>query len=274
MSLFRPESELCALNAAPAGAPVPLSEELFAVLAAAQEVSRWSDGAFDATVQPVVEAWGFGVRKHRNAPPAAEVKAHRSAVDWRSLKLDPAHRTVLKSRNRLRIDLNGIACGYAVDRAAQALDALGVAHYMIEVSGEVRTRGQNSAGQAWQIGIEEPDALPQRARHIVPVSGGAMATSGDYRIYYEQDGRRYCHEIDPMTAAPIAHALCSVAVVADNAMRADALSTALIVLGAERGLALAEAGGIAAQFIERTGPGRYVDRMTTAFSALGARRTS
>jgi thiamine biosynthesis lipoprotein len=145
---------------------------------------------------------------------------------------------------------------------------------MIEATGEVRTRGLNAAGQPWQIGIEEPDAMPQRARHVVPMAAGAMSTSGDYRIYYEQDGRRYCHEIDPMTAAPIAHRLCSVSVVADDCMRADALSTALIVMGPDRGFAYAEANGIAAQFIERSAPRHFVDRMTSAFAALGARRAA
>lgn len=274
MSLFRPESELSALNAAPAGVPVPVSRELFAVLALAQQISRWTDGAFDVTVAPAVEAWGFGVSKHRNLPSAGEIAAQRSAVDWRALKLDVAQRTAVKMRRKLRVDLNGIACGFGVDCAADALDRLGVQHYMIEATGEVRTRGLNAAGQSWQIGIEEPDAIPQRARHIVPLASGAMSTSGDYRIYYEKDGRRYCHEIDPMTAAPIAHPLCSVSVVADNCTRADALSTALIVLGPERGFAFAEANGIAAQFIERTRPGRFTDRMTSAFATLGSRRAA
>ncbi len=143
---------------------------------------------------------------------------------------------------------------------------------MVEVGGEVRTRGVNAAGQAWRIGIEEPDAMPQRARWVVPLSGRAMATSGDYRNYFFEDGRRYSHEIDPLAGAPIRHSLCSVTVVADDCMRADALATALIVLGAERGRALAERSGIAAQFIERVREGGYRDSMTPAFAALGAER--
>ena len=271
MSIYRPESELSAFNAAPSGVPIPLSAELFAVLASAQQVSAWSGGAFDVTVAPAVETWGFGVNKHRRVPAAGEVAARRAVVDWRALKLDPAQRTVVKLIPGMQADLNGIAKGYGVDVAARALDALGVAHYMVEVGGEVRTRGLNAAAQPWQIGIEEPDAMPQRARLIVPLSGRAMATSGDYRIYFEQDGRRYSHEIDPATVAPIAHRLSSVTVVADDCMRADALATALIVLGPDRAYAMAEAGGIAAQFIERVAPGRFSDRMTTAFAAVGAR---
>jgi len=271
MSLFRPESELNAFNAAPSGIPVPLSSELFSVLAAAQRVSEWSGGAYDVTIAPAVETWGFGIRKHRTVPAPREVAARRAIVDWRALRLDPANRTALKTIPGLRADLNGIAKGYGVDVAARTLDELGVRHYMIEVGGEVRTRGANGAAEPWQIGIEEPDAMPQRARHIVPLSGRSMATSGDYRIYFEQNGRRYSHEIDPATVAPIEHRLCSVSVVADDCMQADALATALIVLGPERAYALAEAGGVAAQFIERVAPGRHVDRMTSAFAALGAR---
>ncbi len=271
MSLYRPESELSAFNAAPAGVPVPLSAELFSVLAAAQKVSEWSAGAFDVTVAPAVETWGFGIRKHRVVPPAPEVAAQRSRVDWRALSLDPRQRTAVKTLDGLRADLNGIAKGYGVDAAARALDALGVADYMIEVGGEVRARGVNASSEAWQIGIEEPDAMPQRARVIVPLSGRSLATSGDYRIYFEQDGRRYCHEIDPSTVAPIAHRLCSVSVVADDCMQADALATALIVLGPERGFERAQAAGLAAHFIERAGPRRFSDRMTSAFAALGTR---
>jgi thiamine biosynthesis lipoprotein len=274
MSIYRPESELSAFNAAPSGVPIPLSSELFAVLAAAQQVSAWSGGAFDVTVAPAVETWGFGIRKHRGVPAAIDVAAQRTVVDWRALRLDPAQRTALKTIPGMQVDLNGIAKGYGVDVAARTLDALGVAHYMIEVGGEVRSRGLNAAAQPWQIGIEEPDAMPQRARHIVPLSNRSMATSGDYRIYFEQDGRRYSHEIDPATVTPIAHRLCSVSVVADDCMRADALATALIVLGPDRAFALAEAGGIAAQFIERAAPGRFSDRMTSAFVALGARAAS
>lgn len=271
MSWFRPESELCAFNSAAAGVPVPLSPELFAVLAAAQDVSRWSSGAFDVTVAPAVETWGFGVNRQRRVPAAEQVAAQRGKVDWRALELDPAHRTAGKGRQGLQVDLGGIAKGYGVDAVATALEGLGVAHYMIEVGGEVRTKGVNAASEPWQIGIEEPDAAPQRARHIVPLSGRAMATSGDYRIYFEEGGRRYSHEIDPTTAAPIAHRLCSVTVVADDCMRADGLATALIVLGPDRGFELAERSGVAAQFIERSAPGRYSDRMTSAFAALGAR---
>lgn len=265
MSLYRPQSELMRLNRQPGAVPMLLSTELYEVLAAGQQAAELSEGAFDVTVAPLVDAWGFGPQKRREVPAAGEVQARRAAVDWRSLRLDPQHRTATKAHAGLQADLGGIAKGYGVDLAARALEASGVADYMIEVGGEVRTQGSNAAGRPWQIGIEEPDAVPQRARKVVPLSGQAMATSGDYRIYFEQAGRRYSHEIDPRTAAPIAHGLASVTVVAEDCMRADALATALIVLGPQAGWALAQRQSLAAYFIVREPGGRLHDRATEAF---------
>jgi thiamine biosynthesis lipoprotein len=267
MSLYRPESELMRLNRHPAAVPLALSQDLFHVLAAGQRVAAISHGAFDVTVAPLVDAWGFGAEKRREVPPADEVQARRRVIDWRGLRLDPKHRAAVKAHAGLQADLGGIAKGYGVDLAARAIEAADVEHYMIEVGGEVRTRGRNGQGQAWRIGIEEPDAVPQRARAVVPLSGRAVATSGDYRIYFEQGGRRYSHEIDPRTAAPIAHGLASVTVVADDCMTADALATALIVLGPESGWALAQREGLAAYFIVRGPDGRLHDRATEAFTA-------
>lgn len=270
MSMYRADSELSRLNRAAAGA-VALSDSLYAVLAAAARVSDWSDGAFDVTVAPLVEAWGFGTRRTRRRPAAAVVQQRRTLADWRGLSLDATRRQAVKHTAGLAVDLGGIAKGYGVDVAALALDACGVRDYMIEAGGEVRTRGLNAEGRPWRIGIEEPDAAVQRARWAVPLTGRAMATSGDYRNFFVENGVRYSHEIDARSGAPIRHALCSVTVVADDCMRADALATALIVLGPERGPALAEAGGIAAHFIERRATG-LTDRQTAAFAALGAVR--
>lgn len=268
MSLYRPASELMRLNRHAATAPLPLSSDLYEVLDAGQRVAELSQGAFDVTVAPLVDAWGFGPQKRREVPAAGEVQARRAAVGYRGLRLDAQHRTATKVHAELQADLGGIAKGYGVDRAARAIEALGIEDYMIEVGGEVRTRGRNVAGQPWQIGIEEPDAMPQRARRVVPLAGRAMATSGDYRIYFEQAGRRYSHEIDPRSATPIAHGLASVTVVADDCMTADALATALIVLGPQAGWALAQRQNLAAYFIDRDADGRLQDRATEAFAAL------
>jgi FAD:protein FMN transferase len=268
MSIHRPDSELSAFNGQGAGAPIALSTELTTVFAAAQRVSALSQGAFDITVEPLVDAWGFGAEKRRGVPPAAAVQAQRAAVGWRALQLDAERHIAFKRHDGLRVDLGGIAKGYGVDRAAAALDALGIDNYMVEAGGEVRTRGANAERRPWQIGIEQPDAVPQRARRVVPLADRSIATSGDYRNYFEQDGRRYCHEIDPATGAPIAHQLCSVTVLADDCMTADALATALIVLGPRAGWALANRESLAAYFIVRDADGRLHDRATDAFTAL------
>jgi thiamine biosynthesis lipoprotein len=271
MSLHRADSELVRFGRHHAAAPFALSRDLFGVLAAAQEVSVLSGGAFDVTVAPLVASWGFGPDGRHGVPERAELLARRRAVGYRALRLDAATRSATKAHASVSADLNGIAKGYGVDLAAQALEAQGIEHYLVEAGGEVRARGMNADGRAWQIGIERPDALPPRAQFIAPLTDGAMATSGDYRIYFERDGRRYCHEIDPARAAPIDHGLASVTVVAGDCMRADALATALIVLGPDAGHALAQAHGIAAYFIRRR-DGTLHDRMTSAFAALGGRR--
>jgi thiamine biosynthesis lipoprotein len=271
MSIYRPESELSQFNRAGAGS-FALSEDLALVLAAAGRISAWSGGAFDVTVAPLVEEWGFGVRGVRRVPSPAKIAEGRRRVDWRALTVDPGRRQAVKALAGLQADLGGIAKGYGVDRAAAALEARGVHHYMVEAGGEVRTRGVNANGEPWRIGIEQPDALPQRARWAVPLSGLAMATSGDYRNYFFEGGRRYSHEIDPVAGEPVRNALASVTVVADDCLHADAMATALIVMGPERGRTLAESTGIAAHFIERRPDGTLRDAMTPAFAALRAER--
>jgi thiamine biosynthesis lipoprotein len=269
MSLYSTDSELTQFNRS--SGDVTLSEDLWRVVAAGQEVAAATDGAFDMTVAPLVVRWGFGPAPRGSVPQGEEIRRIRDRVSHQALQLDRGRRLAVKRRADLEIDLGGIAKGYGVDLAARALDAAGAEHYMVEAGGEVYTRGVNGEGQPWRIGIEQPDALPQRARIVVPLSGQAMATSGDYRNYFEVDGRRYSHEIDPRTGAPIDHRLCSVTVLADDCMRADALATALLVLGPDRGVRLAESLGLAAYFVERLALGQYRDHQSSAFAALGGR---
>jgi thiamine biosynthesis lipoprotein len=271
MSAHQPESELSRFNRHASRAPFKVSTETLAVFALAREVSAASGGAFDVTIAPAVDAWGFGPQKSHRVPDAAEIVALEPRVGWRMLAIDAKSATIAKARPDVRADFSGIAKGYGVDQAAHALDALGVADYMVEAGGEIRTRGHNAEGRPWQIAIERPDALPPRAHLVVPMSGQAMATSGDYRIYFERDGQRYCHEIDPRSGLPIRNGLASVSVVAPDCGYADAMATALIVLGPEAGFALAVGRDIAAHFIVRAPDGSFIDRSTPAFAALGGR---
>jgi thiamine biosynthesis lipoprotein len=269
MSTYLPDSELSWFNRHAARTPFAVSADVFNVFVLAQKVSAASRGAFDVTVAPVVDAWGFGPDKTHRVLATAELVALEERVGWRMLALDAEAGTVAKMRPEVRADLSGIAKGFGVDRAARALEALGIADYMVEAGGEVRTRGHNAEGRPWQIAIERPDAMPSQAHLIVPLSGQSMATSGDYRIYFEHDGQRYCHELDPRTGTPIRHRLASVSVVASDCGFADAMATALIVLGPEQGYALAAAQNIAAYFIMREPDGSFTDRHTSAFAELG-----
>jgi thiamine biosynthesis lipoprotein len=272
MSLFEAESELSRFNRQASSEPFAVSADTFAVFEIAQRVSASSAGAFDATIAPVVAAWGFGPAQRHAIPGAGLLSAAHAAVGWRGLALDSAARTVAKRTPAIAVDFSAIAKGYAVDVAARALDALGHERYMVEAGGEVRTRGMNPEGQPWQIGIERPDAPAPRPHFVVPLEGLALATSGDYRIFFEADGRRYCHEIDPSSGVPIAHRLASVSVVSADCAYADAMATALIVLGPERGYALAVEREVAAYFILRMRDGSLRDFASPAFAALGGHR--
>jgi thiamine biosynthesis lipoprotein len=215
-----------------------------------------------------VDAWGFGRGRQERVVADDERRRLEQRVGMDLLDLDVKAGTLTKARHGVRADLSGIAKGFGIDKAAQALDALGIEHYLIDAGGEVRTRGRNGEGRPWQVAIEQPLAGPRRPRYVVPLSDCAMATSGDYRICFEQGGRHYSHEIDPTTGRPIDGRLASVSVVAPTGALADALGK-LIVLGPDRGYERAVALGLAAHFIVRAPDGTLRDRMTPAFAALG-----
>ena len=268
MSTFRPTSELSHFNAWRHERRFALSPETYAVFSLAQQIATETDGAFDITVAPLVDAWGFGPGCHHRVVGKDEIEMLAHHVGFRHLELDARSGTAAKARPGLRADLSGIAKGYGVDAAAHALDRLGFENYLIDAGSEIRSRGSNPAGEPWRIGIEQPDSMPPMARRLVLLSGASIATSGDYRIYFKRNGRRYCHEINPGSGAPIRNGLASVSVIDSRCDRADAMATALMVMGPERGLAFASERRIAACFVVRTGAGSLEDRVTPEFLAL------
>ena len=271
MSHYDSRSEVSRLNRQPVGQPLAVAESTWQVFDQAARVHAASEGAFDVTLGRAVDAWGFGPSERpRQALPAATVVKLRQAQRPAGLLLNARAGTVTRQHDVLS-NLSGVAKGYGVDRAALALESLGLGDYMVEVGGEIRTRGLNGQRAAWQLAIERPDALPQEALRIVPLSGQSLATSGDYRNFFVESGRRYCHEIDPDSAAPVAHGLASVSVVAADCTQADAWSTALFVLGPERGLRTARRLGLAAHFMQRQASGLFSETTTEAFQALGVR---
>lgn len=265
MSTWRGDSELSRINARPAGEWIKVSPALFEVLAAAQEISALSDGAFDVTVGPLVNVWGFGPAKTaRRVPPEEDIQAARARVGYRNIELDREGQRLRKRIKGLYIDLSGIAKGYAADRVARMLEEAGARDFLVEVGGEIVARGSHRNGRGWRVGIERPEPGLRQPFRIVPLTNAALATSGDYRNAFYYEGDRYSHTIDPATGRPVTHSATAVTVIAPTAMRADALATALLVLGPERGLDLARREGIAALFIMRAKDG-FEERHTENF---------
>lgn len=267
MSTYKPDSELSRLNRKDDQSGwTPLSEPLFEVIQRSVEIARLTDGAFDVTVGPLVNLWGFGPDARPDDVPAPErIEAMRAATGWEHLELDAEARAIRSDRPQY-IDLSGIAKGYGVDVVARYLESEGVSAYLVEIGGEVRVHGRKPDGAAWRLAVEKPSEQGREVNAIVALDSQAMATSGDYRNYYESDGRRYSHTIDPETGRPITHRLASVTVIAEDCMTADALATAFDVLGQEKAMALATRNNIPAYFIVR-GNDAFEVRQTPAFSS-------
>jgi len=268
MSTYRDDSELSRFNAAKTTEAFPLSSDTISVMAYAQRISAETGGAFDITVGPLVNAWGFGPDGRVSPPSESELAKLRQRVGYEKITVDTNTNTVRKSQADIYCDLSAIAKGYAVDHVALHLDDYDLAGYMIEVGGEVRTKGTNADGGAWRIGIEQPDTGERRARRVIGMSRISMATSGDYRNFYTADGARVSHTIDPRTGSPVRHGLASVTVLANQCLLADAYATALMVLGPEEGYRFAEEHNLAALFIMRTEDGGYEERTTNGFAGL------
>ncbi|MEX3242605.1 FAD:protein FMN transferase [Serratia quinivorans] len=265
MSTYRPGSELSRFNASRAvDKPFPVSAATTEVVLEALRINRVTDGALDVTVGPLVNLWGFGPEgRPDKVPSAAELERRRA---WTGIdKLSVQGNALVKSIPELYVDLSSIAKGYGVDVIAQYLQSQQVKNYMVDIGGEVRTRGHNGEKKPWRIAIERPAAgMEQKAQLVIQPGEMSIATSGDYRNYFEQDGVRYSHTIDPVTGKPIHHHLVSVTVLSPTCMAADGLSTGLNVLGPERGMALANLMGIPVFMIVKTAKG-FEERYSEAF---------
>ena len=270
MSTYDVESELSRFNSSSSTDWFTASDALVEVLGTANEVSKLTGGAFDITVGPLVNLWGFGPQdSHGEVPGKDEIESALARTGYRNIELKQAPAAVRKQLPGLYIDLSSIAKGYAVDRIAGLLEQKGIENYLVEIGGELRGKGQNERGRSWRVGIERPSTTDRAVYAVVEINEAGLATSGDYRNYFEQDGQRYSHTIDPVTGRPVTHRLASVTVVTASAARADALATALMVLGPEDGYALAERKGIAAFFIVRADDG-FIGRASSAFTRYQA----
>ncbi|WP_413935657.1 FAD:protein FMN transferase [Nitrospira sp. BLG_1] len=265
MSTYDPESELSRFNRLQTTEWVPASASLRDVLKAAIEIGAQSDGAFDITVGPLVNLWGFGPDVHPDRiPPESDIAAARARSGLDKIALSDSQPAIRKHRSDVFLDLSGIAKGYGVDRVAELMTAHGIEHYMVEIGGEIRVRGLKEQDTPWRIAIEKPLSSERSVHTMLALSDIALATSGNYRNFFEIAGRRYSHTIDPNTGWPIDNHLVSVTVLAETSMRADGWATAFQVLGPERGMAIAEQLNLPVLFvIERDG--QFEERVCCAF---------
>jgi len=268
MSTWRDDSELSRFNdLADQSEWVEVSLPLHEVLTTARQVSELTDGAFDVTIGPVVNLWGFGPEaRPEKVPGDDELAARLGAIGYENLELRSDPSSLRASPNQY-IDLSAIAKGYGVDAVARYLKDEGISAYLVEIGGEVQAYGRKPDGEAWRLAIEQPVSEMREINRVVALDQHAMATSGDYRNYYESDGQRFSHTIDPEDGRPISHTLASVTVIAGDCMTADALATAFNVMGHERAKALATRENIAAYFIVRGDNGFETD-YTPAFSSF------
>lgn len=269
MSPWEALSDLSRYNRAAAGSWITLPAATATVLRRAIAVAEQSQGAFDPTLGALTDLWGFGPRAFSGSPPeAADITALRDAGGWKRLTLDG---DALFQPGGLRLDLNGIAKGFGVDQAAAALDRAQVKSYLVEVGGELRGTGAKPDGQPWWVELERPTSLgfgANDAEHtVVALHDLSVATSGDYRRFFDHDGRRYAHTLDPATGAPTTNATVSVTVLTKDCMSADAWATALTVMAPDAALAFAAQHDLAALIVSR-GPAGLEERLSPALRAM------
>lgn len=272
MSTYDKNSELSRFNqSTEINTPMVISADLAKVLKESIRLNQITEGALDVTVGPVVNLWGFGPEKQKDVQPEPQQLAERQSwvgIDKLKFIENGGQFYLEKAIPQLYIDLSAIAKGFGVDLVADYLQKLNVQDYMVEIGGEIRAKGKNPDGKPWQIAIEQPSFDGSRSvQKIVGLDNLAMATSGDYRNYFEQDGKRFSHEINPKTGYPIQHNLASVTVLHESSMTADGLSTALFVLGEEKALALAELENLAVYLISKTDKG-FESKMSSKMTAL------
>ena len=250
MSTYDPESELSRFNTLASTDWYPVSEDTARVIEVSQEISALSDGAFDISIGPLVELWGFGAAERRaKIPTEGQIKENLARVGYKNIQLRRGPTAIRKQIPELQIDLSAVAKGYAVDALAKILEQQGIDNYLLEIGGELQISGHRGDDSPWQIAIERPLEEVRDVAAIFPLTNTALATSGNYRNFYVEDGQRYSHTIDPVSGKPIRHKLASVTVLARTCARADALATTLMVLGEEKGRPFCEKNQIAAYFL-------------------------
>lgn len=262
MSTYDPESELSRFNKSAINTDMQVSSDLAYVIDQAIMISKMSNGEYDVTVGPLVNLWGFGPSKKTDTLPSNEEIANaKQNIGFAAIDLKG--QTLAKTKD-IYIDLSSIAKGYGVDKVAKKLEQLGIESYLVEVGGEILSKGLKPDGDSWRVAIESPNGGHSVVQKVVDLTDVAIATSGDYRNYFERNGVRYSHTINPKTGKPITHRLVSVTVIEKNTTIADGFATAITVLGPEKGLKFAQDNGLAVYMLVKEDLG-FVEFYSKAF---------
>ncbi len=252
MSTWREDSQISRFNSTRSTNWFPVSADMVRVVAAAELVSRKTDGAFDITTYPLVRLWGFGSAEVPDELPDTEaIAAARRAVGYRNLEHREDPPGLRKSLAELQIDVSAIAKGFAVDQLVEMMERGACTNYLVEIGGELRASGQREQGGPWRVGIEDPVVGKSRIEEVLPLKNAALASSGDYRNFLDINGRRFAHIVDPKSGRPLPQRDLAVSVLRDNCMSADAWATALTVLGPQAGLEIANSNGLPVMFRHR-----------------------
>lgn len=268
MSTYRSNSELMRLNVAPLNTWITISQSLNEILRLSETIFQLSFGAFDPTLAPLVNLWGFGPDKSNfDSPPSAnEIMFEMENIGYQHLIFSEDRPAVLKNK-LVNLDLSAIAKGYAVDMISTLLETKEIKNYLVEIGGEIKTKGLNAEGDLWRVAIETPEANAsiREPIRILRISNMSIASSGDYRNFIEIEGEHYSHTIDPRNGMPIRHDLASVTVIAESSAIADALATAFNVMGVEQAMVLANNNDIPVYFLSKTVDG-FTESYSTAFT--------
>lgn len=264
VSTYRLDSDIARFNQSPANTCMSMPQSVLDLTQYGYQLSQLSDGAFDLTLGPLLDIWGFGPQSRgKSVPSAEEIATAKAQTGYQHIRVVDGQ---LCKDADVQIEFNSIAAGYTVDRISERFAELAIDSYMIEVTGEIIAAGRKPDGSPWRIALEQPLSDGQRViQRVLELDGYGVNTSGDYRNYFEEGGVRFSHTLDPQTGAPISHRLASVTVVDKSTLHADGLGTLLLVLGPERGLAFAEEHNVAAFFVMRADNG-FVTQVSTEFS--------
>jgi len=256
LSTWKNDSALMRFNLSKSLSPWPVNEAMADIVTTSLRVGAKTQGAMDITVGPLVNLWGFGPDKQPvQIPTQAQIDAAKAKTGLRHLTvINQAGRQYLqKDLPELYVDLSTVGEGYAADHLARLMEREGIARYLVSVGGALNSRGMNAEGRPWRVAIQKPTDRENAVQAVVDINGHGISTSGSYRNYYELDGKRLSHVIDPQTGRPIEHNLVSVTVIAPTALEADAWDTGLMVLGAERAKEVVRREGLAVYMITREG---------------------